>query len=157
MRLILICAVVALAALLAALVVLRRGGGRSSDLVAGQMRAVADPRAAGPAASGLTTLDATVRRQVEDLAASGARLRAINLLRESTGWSLGQAKAAVDRLTGTPGSAPPPVASPGPGPARPGPGARSGGRFPPGFDIDPRSRRHRPKQGRNGRSGPGGD
>ncbi len=165
--LVLVCAgILAVAGVVALLLMLRRDGGRSEDLVAGQMRAVADPRSAlaGPAgpveAPGEASpgtphewdaLDEQTRRRVEQFVATGARLRAINLIRESAGWSLSEAKAVVDGLGATPPAGPgrpgtsgrtpgAPVAVP-PRRGRPAgagdPGPRRPAQFPPGFDIDP--------------------
>ncbi len=112
-RAVLICVgLLAVAGVLAVMVVLRRGGGRDVDLVAGQMRAVADPRSAATRPAGSPpgsapmpawdALDEADRRRAEQFVASGARLRAINLVRDSAGCSLSQAKAVVDRLATTP-------------------------------------------------------
>ncbi len=153
--LVLVCAGILAAAGLAAVpVVLRRRGGQDLDLVAGQMQAVADPRSAPTRAAGRSPrpgapaeppatdlwdgLDEVTRRRVRQSLASGARLSAINLIRESAGCSLSQAKAVVDRLGATPHASPRrPAPSRTPRPARAAdPGRRRFAQFPPGFDMD---------------------
>ena len=112
MLLVLVCTGSAIVALLGLTAALRRG--RTVDLVAGQMRAVADPRS-GPAATSAgpagEALDEATGRRIMELVTSGSRLHAINLLRDSTGCSLASAKAIVDRLGATP---PHPAAAPRP-------------------------------------------
>lgn len=148
--LVLVCAgILAAAGLVAVPVVLRRRGGHDRDLVAGQMQAVADARSVptraapgAPAESPATDLwdglDEVTRRRVEQSLRSGARLSAINLIRESAGCSLAQAKAVVDRLGATPHASPRrPAPARVPGPARAtDPGRGRFAKFPPGFDID---------------------
>lgn len=143
MLLVLVCVGSAIVALLALTAALRRG--RSVDLVAGQMRAVAGPRSAPAPQAGIAVptgaLDEATRRRLRELVSSGSRLQAINLVRDSTGCSLAVAKAVVDRL-----GAPPPHLAPEMRPTEPDRRAgappavrpRRPAQFPPGFDIDAR-------------------
>jgi hypothetical protein len=150
---------VPLLAVVAMLAARRRDDDR--DLVTSQLRAVARPEpaatggpagvAAGPGAApdleagGLAeNMDVAVRGRVELLVAHNRRMQAINLIRESTGCRLADAKAVVDRLTaghglpasqGRPAGVVPPA---GPQRVPDDKRARRLSQFPPGYDMDVR-------------------
>jgi ribosomal protein L7/L12 len=163
---------VLLVAVLAVLAVLRRGGGGvDRDLIASHLRSVSSPGAGAPSLTGSAAdadaepfrtpgldvfslsdvdgMDASARRQVEELVANGRRMQAITLVRDATGCRLAEAKAVVDRLTSRLGPPTQPrrqvdavtkVRRPA---VRTDPGAaEAGGRrtaqLPPGYAIDPR-------------------
>ncbi len=125
-------AAVLLVSLLTVLEILRRGGRRDTDLLAAQLRAPAmeasSDRAPGTDGFSFAGVEATTRRRVEELAAAGRRMQAIELLRSATGCRLAEAKAVVDRLPrGRRTARTAPRMASGPRPAQ----------FPPGYDLDP--------------------
>jgi len=85
--------VVALVLVITLLVILlRRGGGGGRDLISSQLSRPLQPGRP-------VFLEPGLRRQAMELAATNRRIAAIALVRDSTGMSLGDAKAAVDRLS----------------------------------------------------------
>ncbi len=84
---------VVLLALLTGVVALRpRGGGGTS--FTSPSSATPGPGAADP----LAALDVAARARIEELAAAGLRIRAIEALRAATGCRLSEAKVAIDKL-----------------------------------------------------------